>query len=1198
MKSKYSKTTRQLLDEIRQNQLDETITAVKNKAKKTGMPYSILKKVYDRGMAAWKGGHRPGATQVQWALARVNSFVTKSSGTWGGADKDLAKKVRAAEGFEFSVCEKCGGEECVCEEFEKENLDEGTMRVSGIKYGSHNEYFKGVIKKELPNLVAKSSPNTSDVITFSGSKSDLQKLADIAKKRDYRVGDIKEELEEGKMSEIDRMSKDGKSAEEIAKALKLDVKAVKSVLGEADLSKKQIKMVHKVADDLPKKGFKDRYGKDKGDAVRFGTATNMVKKKLGIDEEEDINELTVSMDKVNKAQKIAKKFAGNMTKAVAEIEKIAKGLSDMSFVKQALAKYNEDLEKDDEKQVKDVIKGLKKGSALHAKQAKELEKQIADEVELEESSWEKNKDILPPHLKKLFDKDGNLKNPRSQAVFDKMIKDAGGPAGFIKKHKLREDISEAGPCWKGFKQVGMKKKGGKMVPNCVPTEDTDYDFKVLDLEDLDENLDVRYDIKKQGWFDKQGKRRYLGIGQTNALMKKALDKAKRTGDFINPFKMTHGQKAEDLEERFPRKGDYAVHSQKKGTPIKNIDHFATKQDADDFAAKVKKDGGKVSSITKLEDLDAQPQDKDVKKVKGTQPKKYYKDLKKDTKKKRANFFKNRPGYKKSDDDDDYKAAPGDKEAKTKPSTFTKKFKKMYGEEVLNEFTAAQIKTLEREYAPLKGKRMSVDQLNKMTGMIKKMSKDQLNKLAQASIPFVTSTAKSELVINRGMKWTDFKEDINEDVEEVVKLKAEIEKLTREKEELEKRAAAASQDKSAPIPNPDTGEVPLKVGLAQAILKLKKDAREADKKMKMTGKKIMQMAKEHFMMEDVSDQAKALGLDYMNFGRYGKDGKVTHKSMGGKLQPVKGKDDKKSDKKSKDSDDESPEAVDKKARKFMSDLEKGNLEDEDGFGLELDFEDEMSFEPIQDKARELGLDDVVQDLEDVGSYVAEMEPEKAEAEFRKVVAKYSGKPDRAVEMAKKSSEAIDMMTDTEYDMVQPFLSDLNMTMDMLKKAVNSDKTSKGFNPEVIDALQNTREIIGDLRDFAEVGDEDDQELFDQLDGEIEYMADDSEDHDEYTKQSKVISSVETAQKIIKKLIKRTKDYEIKEATNIAKKEDESQVLTFRDLKKKLDISDIQKILPDKKKKEMKLSKEKTKIKIDPEMDISPSAGGNAQAASNN
>ena len=214
--------------------LDETIKAVQNKAKKTGMPYSILKKVYDRGMAAWKGGHRPGATQQQWAFARVNSFVTKSSGTWGGADKDLAAKVR-------------------------------------------------------------------------GSKK-------------------------------------------------------------------------------------------------------------------------------------------------------------------------EELDQDDEKQVKDVVKGLKKGSALHAKQAKELEKQIADEVELEESSWEKNKTTLPPHLKKLFDKDGNFINPKSQAVFDKMVKDAGGFDGFRKKYNIKEeDLPEA--CWKGFKQVGMKTKNGRQVPNCVPTEELEEDLR-------------------------------------------------------------------------------------------------------------------------------------------------------------------------------------------------------------------------------------------------------------------------------------------------------------------------------------------------------------------------------------------------------------------------------------------------------------------------------------------------------------------------------------------------------------------------------------------------------------------------------------------------------------------------------------------------------------------------------------------------
>ena len=68
--------------------------AIKKKADKSGMPYGILKKVFDRGVAAWRTGHRPGTTPVQWGLARVNSFVTKSSGTWGKADKDLAAKVK------------------------------------------------------------------------------------------------------------------------------------------------------------------------------------------------------------------------------------------------------------------------------------------------------------------------------------------------------------------------------------------------------------------------------------------------------------------------------------------------------------------------------------------------------------------------------------------------------------------------------------------------------------------------------------------------------------------------------------------------------------------------------------------------------------------------------------------------------------------------------------------------------------------------------------------------------------------------------------------------------------------------------------------------------------------------------------------------------------------------------------------------
>ena len=70
--------------------LDEKIAGLVTKSEKTGIPYGILKKSYDRGMAAWKTGHRPGTTPQQWAFARVNSMVTG-----GKADPDLQAKIRA-----------------------------------------------------------------------------------------------------------------------------------------------------------------------------------------------------------------------------------------------------------------------------------------------------------------------------------------------------------------------------------------------------------------------------------------------------------------------------------------------------------------------------------------------------------------------------------------------------------------------------------------------------------------------------------------------------------------------------------------------------------------------------------------------------------------------------------------------------------------------------------------------------------------------------------------------------------------------------------------------------------------------------------------------------------------------------------------------------------------------------------------------
>ena len=57
----------------------------------------------------------------------------------------------------------------------------------------------------------------------------------------------------------------------------------KNAIGETDLTKSQVKKVHKKADELPKKSFRDQYGKKKGDSVRYAVATNQTKKKLGIE---------------------------------------------------------------------------------------------------------------------------------------------------------------------------------------------------------------------------------------------------------------------------------------------------------------------------------------------------------------------------------------------------------------------------------------------------------------------------------------------------------------------------------------------------------------------------------------------------------------------------------------------------------------------------------------------------------------------------------------------------------------------------------------------------------------------------------------------------------------------------------------------------------------------------------------------------
>jgi len=140
-------------------QLDEKIEGLVTKAEKSGVPYGILKKVYDRGMAAWKTGHRPGTTPQQWAFARVNSFLTGGK-TRTTADADLWKQAKGKKEeiedsreigtdasrqerqkmtpgqkvFSFKEHLNCGTPDCCNECAESSLIESNQYRVGSEKY--------------------------------------------------------------------------------------------------------------------------------------------------------------------------------------------------------------------------------------------------------------------------------------------------------------------------------------------------------------------------------------------------------------------------------------------------------------------------------------------------------------------------------------------------------------------------------------------------------------------------------------------------------------------------------------------------------------------------------------------------------------------------------------------------------------------------------------------------------------------------------------------------------------------------------------------------------------------------------------------------------------------------------------------------------------------------------------------------------
>ena len=510
-------------------------------------------------------------------------------------------------------------------------------------------------------------------------------------------------------------------------------------------------------------------------------------------------------------------------------------------------------------------------------------------------------------------------------------------------------------------------------------------------------------------------------------------------------------------------------------------------------------------------------------------------------------------------------------------------KKILGESSeLSEFTSDMIKRLKKSYSTMP-QRISTAQADALSRHLDRLDLVSLKKLAKEKIPFLTTLARNKIYKKTG-KFEEFLNEEENDGSALAIKEKEIESLKNQLSLMKQKVENEKNKAIKPVPNPETGEVPLTIGLAHKLLKDKDEKEAKEKKQKENSDKIKSLAKgeklESFTRKylqhlnitesEVSDKAKGMGLTYMKFGRYGKDGKVTHKSIGGNLtavdkdeKPIK-EPTKKSDEPKKDTAKvKEVEPIEVKSKKFLQSLEAGEIED-----VDLDFDDEGSFEAAAEKARSMGLDDVADDIDSVGGYVMEMEPEKAQAEYQDMMSKYSGKPVKALEFSKQADEAIELLSGGGYvgsnfisgENTEGFADDLSNTLSIMKQMVDSDETegnvgsgmsnsSKGFRPEVIGTLQSVSDIMDIAVELSDANkDQKVKDILSQIEGELDFIQDENADHDNYTKPHKVNSAINSAIELTKQLqmkLKEEADLSKPQIKKVHKMADELPKKDFKD-----------------------------------------------------
>ena len=321
--------------------VNEASDGLSDKAKKSGIPLSTLKKVYARGIAAWNSGHRPGTTPQQWAHARVNSYITKGKGTYGGADKDLH-----SESHDMPF--------------------EGPYKKVGDRKDEYGNKVKNVAKylaKKAMNKTAKANEEVEQVDEISADMA--YRYLKGKRERDYDISADGKSSKTKKPQTFSKMNKDAKSSRLALRTIEKAKKTNEEVENLDETAKIVAHLQKRYGDNIRKSHVRSAANDFGVDASKLAKA---VRTKLGKNmlDEEQIDEISTQTVGSYREKAYAQQPAGDDGSQLYKKRKAGRDMAFKKVTRGAKVMAKEEHEEDDGWYTHSQMHGSKK-SEKHPK---------------------------------------------------------------------------------------------------------------------------------------------------------------------------------------------------------------------------------------------------------------------------------------------------------------------------------------------------------------------------------------------------------------------------------------------------------------------------------------------------------------------------------------------------------------------------------------------------------------------------------------------------------------------------------------------------------------------------------------------------------------------------------------------------------------------------------------------------------------